>query len=87
MSTLIPSDFEFEESVYHDHSPGTSSWELDVNVGAIFRNLSVNMVSTSHLEDEKLIQLDTDPWMKHLNTLREIALSSVSHPQRIKWYR
>jgi len=35
------------------------------------------MVSTSHLEDdeedtsesEELIQLDSDPWIEHLNTL------------------
>ena len=37
----------------------------------------MNMVSTSHIEDdrentlksEELIQLDTDLWIKHLNTL------------------
>ena len=58
----IPSESKFEESLYHGHSPGTSSWESDVNVGAIFRNLSVNMGSTSHLEDEDegMIQSDTD---------------------------
>ena len=29
------------------------------------------MVSTNHLEDgdEEMIQSDTDPWIKHLNTL------------------
>ena len=67
----IPSDFESKESLYHDHSSGTSSWELDVSVGAIFGNVSVNMVSTIHLEDEdeEMIQSDTDPSIKHLNTL------------------
>jgi len=37
----------------------------------------VNIVSTNHVEDdredtfksEELIQSDTDPWIKHLNTL------------------
>jgi len=37
-----------------------SSWESDIRVDAIFKNLSVNMVSTSHLkgedEDEEMIQ-------------------------------
>jgi len=28
------------------------SWESDVSVGAIFKSLSVNMISTSHLEDK-----------------------------------
>jgi len=58
----MPSDFESEESLYHDNSSGTSSLELDVNVGTIFENLSVNLISTSHLEEEgeEIIQSDTD---------------------------
>ena len=46
-----------------------SSWDSDVSVGDIFEGLSVNMVSTSHLEDdredtfkyEELIRSDSDP--------------------------
>ena len=34
---------ESEESLYHNYSSGMSSWELDVSVGSIFRELSVNM--------------------------------------------
>jgi len=49
--TPIPFDFKSDESLYHDHSSGTSSWESDVSVGAIFGNLSINMVSTSLIED------------------------------------
>ena len=62
MSTLVSSNFEFEGSLYHDNSLGTSSWESDVSVGAIYGNLSINMVSTSHMkdEDEEMIQSDTD---------------------------
>jgi len=52
MSTPIPSDFESEESLYHNHSSGTLSWELDVSIVDIFRDLSVKMVSIIHLEDE-----------------------------------
>jgi len=69
--TPFLSDFESEESLYHDHSSGTSSWESDVSLGTMFENLSVNIVSTSHLEEknEEMIQSDIDPWIKHLNTL------------------
>ena len=76
MSTPIPSGSKSKESLYHDHSSGTSSWESDISVGAIFKDLSVNMVSTSYLEDEdedkETIQSDTDPQIKHLNTLWDI---------------
>ena len=63
MSTPIPSASESEGALYHYHSSGTSSWESDVSVGNIFKDLSVNMVSTSHPEDgdEEMIQLDTNP--------------------------
>ena len=69
MSTLIPSGFESEESLYQDHSSGMSLWESDINIDTMFENLSANMVSISHLEDEdedededeETIQSDTDP--------------------------
>ena len=50
------------------------SWESDVSVGDIFKDLSVKMISTSHLEegDEEMIQSVTDPWIKYLNTLWDI---------------
>ena len=58
VSTPNPSASESEESLCRKHSSGTSSWESDVNVSNIFKELSVNMVSTSHLEDrdEEMIQ-------------------------------
>jgi len=51
-------------------------------IGTIFRNLSVNMVSTSHLkeEDEEMIQSDTDPWIKHLNTFWDINFEQCERP-------
>ena len=63
VSASILSASESEESLYHNHSSGTSSWESDVSVGNLFREFSVNMVSISHLEDgdEETIQSDTDP--------------------------
>ena len=51
VSTPIPSASESEESLYHNHSSGRSLWELDVSVGNIFKELSVNMDSTSHLKN------------------------------------
>jgi len=63
VSTPIPSASESEESLCHNHSSGTSLWESDISVSNIFKQLSVNMVSTSHPEngDEEMIQSDTDP--------------------------
>ena len=49
VSTPISS--ESEESLYHNYSSGTSSWESDVSIGNLFRELLVNVDSTSHLED------------------------------------
>ena len=62
VSTLILSASESEESLYHNHSLGTSLWESDVSVGNIFKKLLVNIISTSHPKDgdEQMIQLDTD---------------------------
>jgi len=82
MSTLIPSTSESKESLYHDHSSGTSSWESNVSVGGIFKKLSVNMILTSHPEeeDEEMIQSDTDPWIKHLNTLWDIRFEQHEPP-------
>ena len=86
MSTSILSTSEFEESLNHYHSSGTSSWESDVSVGNIFRELSVNMVSTSRLEDgdEEMIQLDADHWIKHLNTLWDIRFKQHEPPTEDK---
>ena len=89
VSTPIPSASESEESLCHNCSSGTSSWESDVSVGNIFRELSVNMISTSHLEDrdEEMTQSDTDPWIKHLNALWNTRFESASHPQKIRLFR
>jgi len=58
VSTPVPSASDSGGSSRHDYSSGTSSWESDVSVGNIFRELLVNMISTSHLEDgdEEMIQ-------------------------------
>ena len=89
VSTPVPSASESEGSLYRNHSSGTSSWESDVNVGNIFREFSVTMVSTSHLEDgnEEMIQSDTDPWIKHLNALWDTPLNSARHPQKTRLFR
>ena len=44
------------------------------------------MVSTSHLEDgdEEMIQSDTDPWIKHLNTLWDIRFGQREPPREDK---
>jgi len=89
VSTPILSASESEESLYHNYSSGTSSWESDVSVGNLFGELSVNMITISHLEDgdEKIIQSDTDPWIKYLNTLWIFALNNANHPPKIRLRR
>jgi len=63
VSTPISSASESEESLYHYRSSGTSSWKSHISVGNIFKELSANMVSTSHPKDgdEEMIQSNTDP--------------------------
>ena len=86
VSTPIPSASESEESLYHDYSSGMSSWESDVSINNLFGELSVNMVSTGHLEDgdEETIQSDTDPWIKDLNTLLDIRFEQRESPTEDK---
>ena len=40
VSTPISSASESEEPLYYDHSSGSSSWESDVSVGNIFKEIS-----------------------------------------------
>jgi len=44
------------------------------------------MVSTCHPEDgdEEMIQSDTDPWIKHLNTLWDIRFEQRESPAEDK---
>ena len=77
VSMAVSSGLESEKEVRHESLSATSSWDSDVSIGDIFGSLSMNMVSTSHLEDDEedtfeskeLIQSDSDPWIKHLNIL------------------
>jgi len=69
VSMPLSSDPRSEKEICHDSSSAISSWDSDVSIDDIFKRLSVNMVSTSHLEDDKedtfeseeLIQSDSDP--------------------------
>jgi len=82
VSTPTPSVSKSEGLLYHNHSSGTSSWESNVSVGNIFKDLSVNMISASHPEDrdEQMIQSDTDSWIKYLNTLWDIRFEQCEPP-------
>ena len=50
------------------------------------QRISVNIVLTSHLTDgdEEMIQSDTDPWIKHLNTLWDIRFEQREPPTEDK---
>jgi len=77
-----------------------SSWLLIRNIiagvrcsiDAIFKGLSINMISTTHLENEdenkdktkEMIQLGTDPWIKHLNTIWDICFEQREPPTEDK---
>jgi len=70
----------------------TIIWDSDVSISDIFRSLSVNMVSASYLEDdgedtfepEELIQSNSDPWIKHLNTLWDTHFGQREPPTEDK---
>ena len=74
VSIPIPSASKSEGPLHHNHSSGTSSWESDVSVDNIFKELSVNLILTSHPKDgnKEMIQSDTDPWIWHLNAIWDI---------------
>lgn len=75
ISNPVTLEFDFDESIYHNLSSSTSSWESDVSNGAIFKGLSVNMVSTRHPdEDNILFHSEDDPWIKHLNALLDTCI-------------
>ena len=92
VSTLVSLDPEPEEEVYRDNLSAISSWNSDISVGNIFKSLSVNMVSSSHLEDDRentfkskeLIQSDSNPWIKHLNNLWNIRFEQRKPPTEDK---
>jgi len=86
VSTPVSSDSEPEQWVSHDHSSETLSLGSDVNISAIFKSLSVNMISNNHLEHEdkdkteEMIQLHTNHWIKYLNTLWDISFKHCELP-------
>ena len=92
VSTPVLLNFESKEEVYHDNSSTISSWDSDVSVGGIFESLSVNMVTASHLKDdvedtfksEELIQSDSDPWIKHLNSILDVHFEQREPPTEDK---
>jgi len=46
-------------------SASSSEWESDISVGTIFKNLTVNMTSSSQSEHAEAI--DVEPWAQQLN--------------------
>jgi len=90
--TTVSSDFASEKEVYQDSPSTMSLWVSDVSIDNIFKSLSMNMESTRYLKDdrednfkfEELIQLDSDPWIKHLNTLWDICFEQRKPPTEDK---
>lgn len=66
---------EFGKSFNQDHSSDTSSWYRDTSIGTLFTGHSINIVSASKPEDEEediMLHLEYEPWIKHLNALWEL---------------
>ena len=47
------------------HSASSSEWDSDVNVGMVFKELTVNMTSSSQLEPMETT--DEEPWAQQLD--------------------
>jgi len=69
-----------------DSSDSTLQVPLQFSYEQTIGDLSVNIVSTSHVEDEdkKMIQSDTDLWIKHLNTLWDMRFEQREPPTEDK---
>jgi len=50
------------------HSASLSEWGSDVNIGMLFKDLSINMTSINRLEHEEAIEMfDIEPWAQQVN--------------------
>ena len=49
-----------DDKLITSHSASFSEWDLDVSVGTMFENLTVNMTSSSQLEPTEAT--DEEPW-------------------------
>ena len=83
------SENEISNYLRHDQSSGISSYESDVSIGPFFKNLTVNMVSTSHPDedaggDEELMESTNDPWIKRLNILWDMRFEQREPPTEDK---
>jgi len=47
------------------HSASSSEWDSDVSVGTVFKELTINMTSSSQLEPAEVI--DEEPWTQQLD--------------------
>ena len=74
-------------SPIQSQSSSSSGWEYDVSVGAVFKNLSVNMTSASHIEEEdesQLEPLDCDPWAQQMSYQWEMRFEQREPPTEDK---
>lgn len=72
-----------DDSIHHNHSISTPSWDSNYSIGDHFKGLTVNMASVSHLEDDKyegILQSEEDPWIKHLNALWDTHFGQCEPP-------
>jgi len=64
------------------HYASSSEWDLDVSVGVMFDNLTVNMTSSSQWESAEPI--DEEPWAQQLDLLWEKRFEQREPPTKDK---
>ena len=71
VTPLEQSESEDESiSPTRSQSSSSSGWESNVSVGLVFKNLSVNMTSASHIEEgeeDQLEPFDCDLWAQQMS--------------------
>ena len=64
------------------HSASSSEWDLDVSMGTLFKELTVNMTSGSQLEPAEAT--DEEPWVQQLDFQWESRFEQRNHLLKTK---
>ena len=65
------------------HSSDSSNWESNVSMGAIFKNLSINLTSIYQKEEYQGAEVkpfDSDPWTQQLNYQWDMRFELLEPP-------
>ena len=65
------------------HSSDSSEWDSDVSIGNLFKELSVNMISVKHPQEDQtknMPLLETEPWAQQLDYQWEMHFEQREPP-------